>query len=393
MSAESQLRSLRDTDIRGKRVLVRVDFNVAIENGRVRSDARLRASLPTLSWLRERDCAILLCSHLGRPKEGQYDSQYSLAPVAHRLEELASCPVKLLDGPLDSVPQTGAGEVGMLENVRFNEGEKDNDPELAKAYARLCDVFVLDAFGSAHRGHASTLGAAQHAPAACAGLLVEKEVAALRQALDSPQRPVAAIIGGSKTSTKLPVLRSIIEKVDILIPGGGIANNFIAAAGHELGASLWEPDLLDATRSLMEGDCKILIPEDVIVAKSIEPGSEGRACAVGDLAKDDMIVDIGAATSARYCETLAQCKTVVWNGPVGVFEVEAFAAGTRAIAEAIAAGTRQGQLFSIAGGGDTLNAIEDFGIEDISYISTGGGAFLEFIENLTLVALDPLTKN
>ncbi|MCA8836409.1 MAG: phosphoglycerate kinase [Gammaproteobacteria bacterium] len=389
MPDSRSLRTIRDMPVQNKRVLVRVDFNVGMENGVIRSDARIRASLPTISWLQEQGCHLILCSHLGRPSEGEFDQRYSLAPVATRLQELTGTPVRLVRDYINEAPVPSADTITLLENVRFMKGESANDESLAKVYAGMCDVFVLDAFGSAHRAHASTEGVAHHAPAA-AGFLVENEVNALRKGLDNPQRPVVAIIGGAKTSTKLPVLDSITKKADFLIPGGGIANNFIAAAGNGIGRSLCEPTLLDQTRALLGKSCQVLTPSDVLVAGAIDKDAPCRQCAVSQIGDDDIVVDIGDQTIEEYRRVIAQAKTVIWNGPVGIFEIEAFSHGTRAIAEAIAGQTAQGRLYSIAGGGDTLDAIDTFGIKDISCISTGGGAFLEFMENLSLVALEPL---
>ena len=384
----ARLLTIKDIEVDRKRVLVRVDFNVSLDGASIRSDARIRASLPTLRYLQEKNCQIIVCSHLGRPKEGQYDSQFSLAPIAQRLEELLSCPVKLHQGNIHEGVESSSEVITMLENVRFLAGEKGNDEDLARAYAKLCDVFVLDAFGSAHRGHASTLGVAQYAPQAVAGLLVEREVSALQKGLCNPKHPVGAIIGGSKTSTKLPVLESITDHVDFLIPGGGIANNFIASQGHAVGKSLWEPNLMETTKKLMDKSCEILVPSDVLVTDEISANAQYRYCSVDQVSENDIIVDIGPETITKYCQRLTDACTIIWNGPVGVFEIEAFSRGTREIGQAISKSSDK--AFSIAGGGDTLNAIESFAIDNISYISTGGGAFLEFMEKLTLVALEPL---
>ena len=383
---------MQDLDLAGRRVLIREDLNVPVDNGRVSSDARIRAALPTIRMALDKGAAVLLMSHLGRPKEGEYDAQFSLAPVAEHLSGLLQRPVRLARDWLDGVP-VAAGEVVLCENVRFNPGEKKDDEALARRMAALCDVFVMDAFGTAHRAQASTHGVARFAPVACAGPLLVAELEALGKALHEPARPLVAIVGGSKVSTKLTVLDTLLDRVDQLIVGGGIANNFIAAAGHPVGKSLYEPDLLMETRTLVAKaearGAAIPLPRDVVVAGGLEPGHAARVVPVSEVGESDLILDVGPATAADYAAILARAGTIVWNGPVGVFEDERFAAGTRALAEAVAASS----AFSIAGGGDTLAALDAFGLdEQVSYVSTGGGAFLEFLEGRTLPAVAMLEQ-
>jgi phosphoglycerate kinase len=371
----------------GKRVLIREDLNVPVSDGRVTSDARIRAALPTIRMALDKGAAVLLLSHLGRPVEGQYDSQLSLQPVAERLSELLGQPVRLERDWLDGV-ELEPGEVVLCENVRFNPGEKSNDSDLARTMAKLCDVFVMDAFGTAHRAQASTEGVIRQAELACAGPLLSRELDALGKALDNPTRPMLAVVGGSKVSTKLTVLETLLDKVDELIVGGGIANTFIAASGHDVGKSLYEPDLIhDAQRLIQKahaGGGSIPLPKDVIVARSFSEDAEPLVRNVDEVAPDEMILDIGPLTAIDYAEIIAGAGTIIWNGPVGVFEFRNFAAGTRAMAEAI----ERSAAYSIAGGGDTLAAIDQFGVRDaISYISTGGGAFLEFVEGKSLPAV------
>ncbi|MFU8822160.1 MAG: phosphoglycerate kinase [Gammaproteobacteria bacterium] len=378
---------MEDLDLAGRRVLIREDLNVPVEHGKVGSDARIRAALPTIRLALEKGAAVILMSHLGRPKEGGFDPQFSLAPVADHLGKLLDRPVRLERDWLDGI-EIGPGEVVLCENVRFNAGEKKDDEGLAKRMAALCDVFVMDAFGTAHRAQASTHGVARFAPLACAGPLLVAELEALGKALHAPARPLVAIVGGSKVSTKLTVLDTLLDRVDQLIVGGGIANNFIAAAGHPVGKSLYEPDLLDATRALVakaeKRGAAIPLPSDVVVAAGLEPEHAARTRPVAEVGAADLILDVGPATSAAYTEILARAGTIVWNGPVGVFEDARFAGGTRALAEAVAASP----AFSIAGGGDTLAALDAFGLTGkISYVSTGGGAFLEFLEGRTLPAV------
>jgi len=383
---------MEDLDLAGKRVLVREDLNVPVEDGRVSSDARIRAALPTLRLALEKGAAVMVMSHLGRPAEGEFDVRYSLAPVAEHLAGLLGQPVRLARDWLDGV-QVGRGEVVLCENVRFNAGEKKDDEALAKRMAALCDVFVMDAFGTAHRAQASTHGVARFAPVACAGPLLAAELEALGKALHAPARPLVAIVGGSKVSTKLTVLETLLERVDQLIVGGGIANNFIAAAGHAVGKSLYEADLLDETRRLVdkasERGAAIPLPSDVVVAGGLESHHQAAVRPVDEVGAEEMILDVGPATAAAYAQILARAGTIVWNGPVGVFEDPRFAGGTRALAEAVAASP----AFSIAGGGDTLAALDAFGLsERVSYISTGGGAFLEFLEGRTLPAVAMLEQ-
>jgi phosphoglycerate kinase len=377
-------------DLAGKRVLIREDLNVPVKEGRVTSDARIRAALPTIRLALDKGAAVLLLSHLGRPVEGAPDPQYSLQPVADRLSELLGQAVRLQAEWLGGV-DVEPGEVVLCENVRFNKGEKKNDEALARRMASLCDVFVMDAFGTAHRAEASTEGIVRQAPVACAGPLLSRELEALHKALLDPVRPMLAIVGGAKVSTKLTVLESLLEKVDELIVGGGIANTFIAASGHDVGKSLYEPDLLHEAQRLIQkahaGGGSIPIPRDVVVAKSFSADAEPLVRNVDEVRPDEMILDIGPLTVIEYSEIIAGAGTIIWNGPVGVFEFPNFATGTRAMAEAI----ERSSAFSLAGGGDTLAAIDQFGVTDaISYISTGGGAFLEFVEGKTLPAVAAL---
>ena len=378
---------MEDLDLHGKRVLIRQDLNVPIADGKVTSDARIRASLPTVEVALEMGAAVILMSHLGRPTEGEYDEKFSLGPVAGCMSKLLGHDVRIERNWLDGV-EIQPGEVVLCENVRFNAGEKADDEQLARRMASLADVYVMDAFGTAHRAQASTHGVGLFAAIACAGPLLTRELDALGKALEDPDRPVVAIVGGAKVSTKLEVLERLSEKVDQLIVGGGIANNFIAAAGHSVGTSLCEPDLIDAARHLVakaaDSGSSIPIPSDVVVANEFSSTATPRTCDVADVAADEMILDIGPDTAAQYGDLLRRAGTIVWNGPVGVFEFDAFASGTRELALAIA----DSEAFSIAGGGDTLAALELFGIADaVSYISTGGGAFLEFLEGKKLPAV------
>ncbi len=381
---------MSDLDLSGKRVLIREDLNVPVQEGRVTSDARIRAALPTIRAALDAGAAVMLMSHLGRPTEGNPDDAFSLQPVAARLAEMLGRDVPLERNWIDGV-DVSPGDIVLLENVRFLSGEKACDEELARKMASLCDVFVMDAFGTAHRAQASTYGVAEHAPVACAGPLLAAELEALGRALDNPPRPLVAIVGGSKVSTKLEVLDALAGIVDILIVGGGIANTFIAAAGYDVGKSLYEADMLDTARALAaggEGRAQIPVPGDVVVASEFAD-VEGVTKAVDAVSGDEMILDIGPETAARFSEIVAGAGTVIWNGPVGVFEFEHFGAGTKALAEAIAAS----DAFSVAGGGDTLAAIDKYGVADrISYISTGGGAFLEFVEGKKLPAVEVLER-
>jgi phosphoglycerate kinase len=383
---------MTDLDLRDKRVLIREDLNVPAQNQQVTSDARIRASLPTIEAARRAEARVLVMSHLGRPDEGVYDPEFSLAPVAARLSELLGVKVRLVRDWLGGV-ECGAGEVVLLENVRFNVGEKKNSDELARRMAALCDVYVMDAFATAHRAEASTHGVAKHAPIACAGPLLINELEALQKALGAPKRPLVAIVGGSKVSTKLTVLENLLGKVDRLIVGGGIANTFLAAAGHPIGKSLHEADMIGVARELLAqsrtSKVEIPLPTDVVVAKEFAPSAEADVKAVDEVEATDMILDIGPDTADSFAGALKDAGTIVWNGPVGVFEFDQFGEGTRVLAQAVASSP----AFSIAGGGDTIAAIEKYGVgEDISYISTAGGAFLEFLEGKKLPAVDVLER-
>ncbi|MEN5372889.1 phosphoglycerate kinase [Stenotrophomonas hibiscicola] len=381
---------MTDLDLSGKRVLIRQDLNVPIENGRITSEQRITASLPTLKRALEQGAAVMVTSHLGRPKEGVWSEADSLAPVAARLSELLGREVPLVRDWVDGV-EVQPGQLVLLENCRMNVGEGKDDEALSKKYAALCDVFVMDAFGTAHRAQASTHGVIRFAPVAAGGPLLMAELDALAQALDAPAKPLLAIVAGSKVSTKLELLANLVGKVDQLIVGGGIANTFIAAAGHNVGKSLYEPDLLDTAKKIV-ADAKargadIPLPVDVVTAKQFLPDAAAEVKAVDAVAEDDLILDIGPQTAAQYAQLIEKAGTVVWNGPVGVFEFEAFSKGTEALARAIASS----RAFSIAGGGDTLAAVDKFDIAgDVSYISTGGGAFLEFLEGKTLPAVAAL---
>jgi phosphoglycerate kinase len=378
---------MTDLDLQGKRVLIREDLNVPIKDGKVSSDARIRASLPTIQAAVKAGAKVMLMSHLGRPTEGEYADEFSLAPVANHLSELLGQAVELVKD-WENVGEIANGSVVMFENVRFNKGEKKDDETLSRAYASLCDVYVMDAFGTAHRAQASTHGVGKFAPVACAGPLLAAELEALAKALDNPKRPLVAIVGGSKVSTKLTVLESLSELVDQLIVGGGIANTFLAAAGKPVAKSLCEHDLIDNARQLA-AKTSIPTPVDVVVGKEFSESAVAVAKLAEDVESDDMIFDVGAETSKQFAEIIASAGTVIWNGPVGVFEFDQFGAGTKALAEAIASS----DAFSIAGGGDTLAAVDKYGIADqVSYISTGGGAFLEFVEGKTLPAVAMLTE-
>ena len=384
------VRRMLDLNLTGQRVLIREDLNVPVEGGVITSDARIRASLPTIRAARDAGARVMLLSHLGRPKEGEFSAENSLAPVAARLGELLGAPVRLVRDWLDGI-ECAAGEVVLCENVRFNKGEKKDDEGLSRRMAALCDIFVMDAFGTAHRAEASTHGVARFAPIACAGPLLVGELDALERALANPARPLVAIVAGSKVSTKLTLLESLLSKVDQLIVGGGIANTFLAATGVAVGKSLHEPDMLDTARALLaQAKAKgtsIPLPTDVVVAKEFSPTAVATTRAVEAVAADELILDIGPSTARSLATLLQSAGTILWNGPVGVFEFDSFAGGTRVIAEAIAASS----AFSLAGGGDTLAAIEKFGVESgISYISTGGGAFLEFVEGKILPAVAAL---
>ena len=387
-----QPRRMTDLDLRGKRVMIREDLNVPLHDGAVASDARIRAAVPTLQAALAQGAAVIVLSHLGRPKEGVFSDADSLAPVARRLSELLGRPVPLRRDWLQGV-ECAPGEIVLCENVRFNVGEKKDDESLAKRMAALCDVFVMDAFGTAHRAEASTHGVARFAKAACAGPLLTAELEALERALATPARPMVAIVAGSKVSTKLTVLEALLGKVDQLIVGGGIANTFLAATGKPVGKSLHEPDMLDMARELLARaaarGAEIPLPTDVVVAKEFAATAVPRTCSVDEVAADDLILDIGPRSAQALAAKLGAAGTILWNGPVGVFEFDAFGGGTRTLAEAIAAS----RAFSLAGGGDTLAAIDKYGVSaGISYISTGGGAFLEFVEGRTLPAVAVLEE-
>ena len=378
---------MKELNLANQRVLIREDLNVPIKDGIITSDQRLQAAIPTLKLALEAGAAVIVLSHLGRPEEGHFDKRYSLAPVATYLQEQLDYPVRFVSDYLDGV-EVNPGELVLCENVRFNVGEKANDMVLAKKLAALCDIFVMDAFGTAHRAQASTCGVAQYAPVAAAGPLLEKELTALEYVLKAPQKPILAIVGGAKISTKLSLLKEMVGLVDFLIPGGGIANTFLKAQGFEVGQSLCENSLLDEARIILQlaadKGCKVFLPEDVVVGKSFSEHCPAYNKALAHIASDDMIMDIGPETIRQYVGVIEQAETIIWNGPVGVFEFPQFAYGTRALAIAIA----NSHAFSIAGGGDTLAAIDQYDLtSEISYISTGGGAFLECLEGKPLPAV------
>ena len=379
---------MADLDLKGKRVLIRADLNVPLKDGKVASDKRIMATLPTIKLALEKGAKVMVISHLGRPEEGVYAEEFSLKPVADYIATKLNGVKVRLDKDYLNVVEVNEGELVVLENCRFNKGEKKNAEDLSKKYAALCDVFVMDAFGTAHRAQATTYGVAQFAPVACAGPLLAAELEALGKAMDNPARPMVAIVGGSKVSTKLPVLNSLLKVCDQLIVGGGIANTFIAAAGHKVGKSLCENDLIDTAKELA---AKTQIPEfvDVVVGKEFDEKTPAVTKDLKDVADDDMIFDLGPKSMANINEVIKNAKTILWNGPVGVFEFDQFAAGTKSMADAIA----NSDAFSVAGGGDTINSIQKFGVTDkISYISTGGGAFLEFVEGKKLPAVEILEK-
>ncbi len=383
---------MSDLDLAGKRVLIREDLNVPVKDGKVTSDIRIRASLPAMEQALKAGARVMVMSHLGRPKEGEYDEAASLRPVAERLSELLGRPVRLVKDWIDGV-EVAPGELVLCENVRFNKGEGKDNEELARKMAALCDVYVMDAFGTAHRAQVSTHGVAKYAPIACAGPLLAEELDALGKALESPARPMIAIVGGSKVSNKLTILESLSKVVDKLIVGGGIANTFIAAAGYKVGKSLYEADLIEEAKRLMaaarERGGEIPVPTDVVVGKEFSETAAATIKPVDQVTDDDMIFDIGPETAARYAEMLKSAGTIVWNGPVGVFEFDQFGAGTKTVALAIA----DSPAFSLAGGGDTLAALDKYAIKDrISYVSTGGGAFLEFLEGKKLPAVAMLEQ-
>ncbi|MBB2897274.1 phosphoglycerate kinase [Pseudomonas sp. AS2.8] len=378
---------MSDLDLKGKRVLIREDLNVPVKEGQIKSDARLVAALPTLKLALEKGAAVIVCSHLGRPTEGEFSEENSLAPVAAYLGKALGRDVPLVKDYLNGV-QVEPGQLVLLENVRFNVGEKKNADDLAKQYAALCDVFVMDAFGTAHRAEGSTHGVAKFAKVAAAGPLLAGELDALGKALGNPARPMAAIVAGSKVSTKLDVLNSLAQICDQLIVGGGIANTFLAAAGYKVGKSLYEADLVDTAKAIA-AKVSVPLPVDVVVAKEFAETAEAVTKSINDVADDDMILDIGPVSAQQFADLLKSAKTILWNGPVGVFEFDQFGEGTRTLAQAIA----DSDAFSIAGGGDTLAAIDKYGIgEKVSYISTGGGAFLEFVEGKVLPAVEVLQQ-
>jgi phosphoglycerate kinase len=383
--------NMSDVDLAGKRVLIREDLNVPIADGEVSSDARIRAALPTVRSALDAGAAVMLMSHLGRPEEGQPEEKFSLQPVADRLSSLLGVDIPLITNWIDGV-DVAPGSAVLLENVRFIEGEKSCDDALSRRMAALCDVFVMDAFGTAHRAQASTYGVARYAPIACAGPLLVGELSSLAKALQQPARPLVAIVGGSKVSTKLTVLDALANIVDTLIVGGGIANTFIAAAGHNVGKSLHEPEMLGMARALAaasEGRAEIPLPRDVVVATEFSADARALVKDVAEVADDELILDIGPQTAANFADIIASAGTVIWNGPVGVFEIDQFGGGTEVLAKAIAASS----AFSVAGGGDTLAAIDKYGVApDICYISTGGGAFLEFVEGKKLPAVEVLEQ-
>jgi phosphoglycerate kinase len=376
------IKLMADLDLSQKRVLIREDLNVPVKNGVVTSDARINAALPSIKQALDQGAAVILMSHLGRPTEGQFEDQFSLQPVADDLSKKLGTQVALISDWSKGV-DVAQGQAVLLENVRFNAGEKANDDELSQAYANLCDIFVMDAFGTAHRAQASTHGVAKFAPIACAGPLLAKELDALEKAIATPTAPVGAIVGGSKVSTKLMVLETLADKVDQLIVGGGIANTFLAAAGYPVGKSLYEPDLIPAAKALME-KVQIPMPTDVVVGKEFSETAEARTVSVDAVEADDMIFDIGPESSRQLATIIKTLGTIIWNGPVGVFEFDQFAEGTKSLSLAIA----ESDGFSIAGGGDTLAAVDKYEIaQQVSYISTGGGAFLEYVEGKELPAV------
>ncbi|MEM7542070.1 MAG: phosphoglycerate kinase [Pseudomonadota bacterium] len=377
------MKTMQDLSLTGRRVIIREDFNVPVRGGAITDDTRLRAALPTIDQAKAGGATIILISHLGRPTEGEVSEEFSLRPVAAALGDLLGHPVGFEQQWLDGF-EPAPGSITLCENVRFLKGEKANDDGLAEKMAQLGDVFVNDAFATAHRAQASTHGIAKFAREACAGPLLKAEVDALGRALEDPARPMVAIVGGAKVSTKLQVLEALVEKVDQLIVGGGIANTFIKAMGHDVGASLVELDMLDIAKRLIDSGANIPIPTDVVVAKTLSEDADARVVTIDAVAPDDMILDVGPQTATAFAAHLEGAGTIVWNGPLGVFEIESFASGTRQLAEAIG----RSPAFSIAGGGDTLAAIAQFGVSDgVSYISTGGGAFLEFLEGKELPAI------
>lgn len=393
-----QFARLNDIDVSGKTVLIREDLNVPLKDGKIANDARLKASLPTIQLALDKGAAVIVCSHLGRPDPSNPEAKYSLQPVADYLSDALGKPVKLVTDYAQNNVTVAPGEVVLLENVRFNAGEKKNDAALSERYAALCDVFVMDAFGTAHRAEASTEGVIAKAKTACAGPLLAAELDALAKALDNPAKPMLAIVGGSKVSTKLDVLKSLAKICDQIIVGGGIANTFLAAKGANVGASLYEADMVETAKSIMQ-ETHVLLPDEVVVAKKSQidfddflgslESADAVTKAVNTIADDEMILDISASSAAKLADAIKNAKTILWNGPVGVFEVDKFGEGTKIVSEAVAAS----EGFSIAGGGDTLAAIDKYKVADkVSYTSTGGGAFLEFVEGKTLPAVHALSQ-
>ena len=393
-----QFARLNDIDVSGKTVLIREDLNVPLKDGKIANDARLKASLPTIQLALDKGAAVIVCSHLGRPDPSNPEAKYSLQPVADYLGDALGKPVKLVTDYVQNNVTVAPGEVVLLENVRFNAGEKKNDAALSERYAALCDVFVMDAFGTAHRAEASTEGVIAKAKTACAGPLLAAELDALAKALDNPAKPMLAIVGGSKVSTKLDVLKSLAKICDQIIVGGGIANTFLAAKGANVGASLYEADMVETAKSIMQ-ETHVLLPDEVVVAKKSQidfddflgslESADAVTKAVDTIADDEMILDISASSAAKLADAIKNAKTILWNGPVGVFEVDKFGEGTKIVSEAVAASAG----FSIAGGGDTLAAIDKYKVADkVSYTSTGGGAFLEFVEGKTLPAVHALSQ-
>lgn len=393
-----QFARLNDIDVSGKTVLIREDLNVPLKDGKIANDARLKASLPTIQLALDKGAAVIVCSHLGRPDPSNPEAKYSLQPVADYLGDALGKPVKLVTDYVQNNVTVAPGEVVLLENVRFNAGEKKNDAALSERYAALCDVFVMDAFGTAHRAEASTEGVIAKAKTACAGPLLAAELDALAKALDNPAKPMLAIVGGSKVSTKLDVLKSLAKICDQIIVGGGIANTFLAAKGANVGASLYEADMVETAKSIMQ-ETHVLLPEEVVVAQKSQidfddflgslESADAVTKAVNTIADDEMILDISASSAAKLADAIKNAKTILWNGPVGVFEVDKFGEGTKIVSEAVAASAG----FSIAGGGDTLAAIDKYKVADkVSYTSTGGGAFLEFVEGKTLPAVHALSQ-
>ena len=393
-----QFARLNDIDVSGKTVLIREDLNVPLKDGKIANDARLKASLPTIQLALDKGAAVIVCSHLGRPDPSNPEAKYSLQPVADYLGDALGKPVKLMTDYAQNNVTVAPGEVVLLENVRFNAGEKKNDAALSERYAALCDVFVMDAFGTAHRAEASTEGVIAKAKTACAGPLLAAELDALAKALDNPAKPMLAIVGGSKVSTKLDVLKSLAKICDQIIVGGGIANTFLAAKGANVGASLYEADMVETAKSIMQ-ETHVLLPDEVVVAKKSQidfddflgslESADAVTKSVDTIADDEMILDISASSAAKLADAIKNAKTILWNGPVGVFEVDKFGEGTKIVSEAVAAS----EGFSIAGGGDTLAAIDKYKVADkVSYTSTGGGAFLEFVEGKTLPAVHALSQ-